>query len=104
MMSYWVAFARGGRPGRGVDGDQPAWHPWETQEGDPRFMVFDGEADGGIRMLSGALEVAGIIESVQADESFESPAERCDLLARMAQAGALFGPEDLLATGCPGVD
>ena len=60
MMSYWAEFASTGAPGRGRGGKLPEWTPWDESAPDgERFMVFDSEADGGLRMSADAMTSAG---------------------------------------------
>lgn len=51
MMSYWVAFAALGRPGKGRSGGLPEWVPWTP--GEPRFAILDTPEDGDVRMTAG---------------------------------------------------
>lgn len=74
MSSYWVQFARTGDPGQGVDGTLPKWE----QPGDAhRFIVFDVEAKGGLRMDQGALTVDGVEEAMWKNPDFTSDPALC---------------------------
>ncbi|MCZ6784742.1 MAG: hypothetical protein O7G30_15695, partial [Proteobacteria bacterium] len=42
-----------------------------------RFMVFDTEADGGLRMSSEAVTRAGVLARLAADDDFADEQERC---------------------------
>lgn len=55
MMAYWAGFARDGDPGRGSDNQGIVWLPWSPDAQQPRMIVFDTPADGGIRMETSAL-------------------------------------------------
>ena len=60
MRSYWIEFARTGDPGRGVDGDLPAWTAYESGDANaPRLMMLDTEQDGGVRMKRPSAQRAG---------------------------------------------
>jgi para-nitrobenzyl esterase len=101
MMSYWVEFAKTGKPGRGVRANLPAWTAWDPVAGEPEFLVLDSPGDGGIRMRGGRLEAKGLVQRIREDGSFESEAERCALLDEMARPGDLFDRGDLTIAGCP---
>ena len=78
MMSYWTAFARAGRPGRGRAGDLPEWTAWGARSARaPGFMVLDTEAGGGLRMSSEALTAQDVIAQVEADPHLGSGEARC---------------------------
>ncbi|ALO45781.1 carboxylesterase/lipase family protein [Pseudohongiella spirulinae] len=76
MMSYWSHFAYTGETARGRNGDLPLWQPWQNGEGNPKTLILDSEAGGGIRMMS--QEVT--LESIKADfmaEQWSDPQNRC---------------------------
>ena len=50
MSSYWAEFAYGSSPDTGRDGTYPAWQAWDASTGGDKFIIFDTEAGGGIRM------------------------------------------------------
>ena len=52
MQSYWAEFAYAGRPGRGRDGKLPEWSAWNPAQGQPKLMILDTPAGGGLRMSS----------------------------------------------------
>jgi len=92
MMSYWTEFARSGDPGRGRAQELPQWGAWSLQE--PRFMLLDTEADGGLRMQAGRLEVADVVTGVEQDPRLRGPAERCALLRELVRRSSRLVPED----------
>ena len=75
MMSYWAAFATYGAPGRGMDGTLPEWKSWAAAPG--RLMVFDTEADGGVRMAGEEANVHSVLDTLNRDQRFQSLKERC---------------------------
>ncbi|MCZ6783934.1 MAG: carboxylesterase family protein, partial [Proteobacteria bacterium] len=78
MVSYWTRFAATGDPGRGRDGSLPPWLAWDESTAESgRFMVFDTEADGGLRMSSEAVTRAGVLARLAADDDFADEQERC---------------------------
>jgi para-nitrobenzyl esterase len=101
MMSYWAEFAANGAPGRGRGGDLPAWKAWdESEPGSERFLVFDSEAGGGIRMSSEAVTPASLVTRMLGDERFASQAERCSLLERLQARRRALPPPELARAGC----
>jgi para-nitrobenzyl esterase len=93
MMSYWAEFAYTGDPGRGRDGEEPRWTAWDDSgQGAAKFIVFDSEEGGGLRMSSEAVTQEGVVERVAMDPRFESWRERCEVyrgfvgrIARMSE-------------------
>jgi para-nitrobenzyl esterase len=101
MMSYWAEFAANGAPGRGRGGDLPAWKAWdESEPGSERFLVFDSEAGGGIRMSSEAVTPASLVTRMLGDQRFASQAERCSLLERLQARRRALPPPELARAGC----
>ena len=82
MRSYWAAFARDGRPGRGRDGSLPEWRPWDPDV--DKYVVLDTEAGGGIRMDSRVETPDAIAAEILADPSYRDDGERCLALAVLA--------------------
>jgi para-nitrobenzyl esterase len=85
MTSYWVEFAYHGAPGRGRAGDLPEWKSWDngTPESD-KFVVFDTEAGGGIRMASETITEQDIKDRLLRDQNLiGSQRELCRLYARL---------------------
>jgi para-nitrobenzyl esterase len=85
MMAYWGEFARSGAPGRGTEGDLPAWRPWSASPGIASLLVLDTEADGGIRMVKERVTRRAVVSRLARDERFEDMAERCAVYAEMAR-------------------
>jgi para-nitrobenzyl esterase len=94
MMSYWAAFAATGRPGRGMAGDLPQWRAWAPAAAPgERFLVFDSEADGGLRMEGDAVDRQVVVDRLVADPRFESAEERCAVLASFVRWGRSLSEE-----------
>jgi para-nitrobenzyl esterase len=72
MMSYWAEHAYTGAPGRGRDGREVAWTPWQDKDGDPKMMVFDTAADGGVRMSGEWVSRAALKRAVLQERGFSS--------------------------------
>lgn len=88
MMSYWTEFAYSGDPGRGRNGTLPLWSAWDDASADAdKFIVFDTQADGGIRMSSDSVTTRTLVARLGSDPRIESSEQRCTLLAQMRQWG-----------------
>lgn len=90
MMDYWGEFARAGRPGRGGAADGVAWPAWAAEDGRVgALLVFDAEADGGIRVDRSQLSIDRVIAAVEAEPGLDRR-EKCalvrDLFARNGRA------------------
>ncbi len=79
MQSYWAAFARDGDPGRGADGELPAWRPWDSAG--EKYAVLDTPAGGGFRMSGETETMAELTAAIAADPTWADDAERCTALA-----------------------
>jgi para-nitrobenzyl esterase len=103
MMSYWAEFAYTGDPGRGRRDDLSVWSSWDPSSPDaPKFMVFDTEADGGLRMASEAVSEASILARVDDDPRLASQRDRCEIFAELARHSDGFEPEDYPTAGRQG--
>ena len=106
MRSYWAAFAYDGDPGRGRDGDLPAWGAWDP-DGD-RYVVLDTEAGGGIRMSREIESARDLGEETVADPTYGDERARCMALAILADdMQAVFGEDGFKQAGqgrCAGFD
>ncbi len=85
MRSYWTHFAATGKPDRGQDGALKQWKPWTTEESSPKFMVFDSEAGGGLRMSSEALTTDDVLAAVAEDARLPALASRCEVYRTFVQ-------------------
>jgi para-nitrobenzyl esterase len=103
MMSYWAEFAYAGDPARGRRSDLPAWTAWDPTSPDaPKFMVFDTDADGGLRMSSEAVTEAMILARVDEDPRLTSQRQRCEIFGQLAGGSSGFGREDYPTAGRQG--
>lgn len=97
MMSYWAEFAYSGDPGRGRNGDLPLWKSWSpaAQSGE-KFIVFDSEADGGVRMSDESpLTRDGVIKGIAADSRLiDHKRDRCDIYYSLASRTDSMTPEE----------
>jgi para-nitrobenzyl esterase len=74
MMSYWAEHAYSGRPGCGRDGREVEWTRWDEQPGQPKLMLLDTAADGGVRMSPESVTHESIRQALHEDTSFQAPA------------------------------
>ncbi|PZR07196.1 MAG: carboxylesterase [Archangium gephyra] len=74
MSSYWVQFARTGNPEQGVDGSLPTW---EQAGAEHRFIVFDTDAKGGLRMEQGVLTLDSVEDAMWKNPAFTSDPALC---------------------------
>jgi para-nitrobenzyl esterase len=89
MMSYWAEFAYRGDPGRGRDGEELRWRAWDdSREEAAKFIVFDSQEGGGLRMSSEAVTQEAVIERVATDPRFESWRERCEVYRMFVRRSA----------------
>jgi para-nitrobenzyl esterase len=93
MMSYWAAFARDGRPGKGSRGDLPEWRPA------PDFLVLDTAAGGGLWMSGETLTEEEALAGVASDVRLRTDEERCEV-ARAALTHAHRLDETDLPAAC----
>jgi para-nitrobenzyl esterase len=101
MMSYWAEFAYSGDPGRGRGGDLLPWHAWEpSSAAAPRFMIFDTEIDGGLRMSSDSVTLESVVERAQVDPLFKDQRERCEFYYDLAVGSERFGEAEYSAVPC----
>jgi para-nitrobenzyl esterase len=84
MVSYWTEFAATGDPGRGRDGTLPRWSAWDDSRPDaPKFMVFDTEAGGGVRMSAESVTRQALLARVLGETRFGGERERCAFLREL---------------------
>ncbi|GAB1262164.1 carboxylesterase/lipase family protein [Aurantivibrio plasticivorans] len=99
MMSYWANFAYTGNPGKGRDGQQVEWQPWQAGENKPKMIIFDSDADGGIRMSNEEMTADSIRVAFMAEE-FSDEANRCAVYRSTYTALSSFDEEEFFALGC----
>ncbi|MEH6548392.1 MAG: carboxylesterase family protein [Pseudomonadales bacterium] len=109
MMNYWGEFAHNGKPGQGRDGKQAAWTPWNN-DGD-KMIVFDTEADGGIRMSDLLLTAESIKQRMTNDAMIANQEDLCGLYATLfidtyqtTEFGDLDEYQNLGRDGCSAYD
>jgi len=100
MQGYWTEFARSGDPGKGPNGDLPAWTAW-NESGD-KYIVLDTEDDGGIRMSAETETLADLIAAIESDQTYANTATRCIALAFIHRNASSTFTADQFATSANG--
>jgi para-nitrobenzyl esterase len=77
MMRYWGSLARSGDPNGAGAGALPRWEPFDAAGG--RFIVFDTDAGGAVRMESGFVTTAQVLAEVEHDPTLTTPRATCDV-------------------------
>ena len=98
MTSYWAEFAYNGNPGRGRDGSEVHWAPFD--ENGESSIVFDTAADGGIRMISDIVTYESIRDELLADDSFNDKDVYCHTYFRTLGNTPVFSQQDIEQIGC----
>lgn len=107
MMSYWAAFARDGRPGRGVAGTLPEWQGWKTSvdPGTHRWLLLDDAASGGPRMAPSELGRDAVLARLVGDPQIDR-STRCELYRTVFGEIPGWGSAEVYASlppaGCEG--
>ncbi|MBB3047362.1 para-nitrobenzyl esterase [Litorivivens lipolytica] len=103
MMGYWGEFARSGDPGRG-NGQSPQWEPWDAQH--EVRMVFDTDADNGVRMVSESDSVSALKQRLTS--SIASHDLRCKIYVELFLTGfqsrEYWSQQEYTAAQCSEID
>lgn len=99
MRAYWAEFAHFGRPGRGQGGELPEWKPWGRRTRDPKTMLLDTEAGGGLRMASDRIDPAWVVERATQDPRLFDDEERCRVYRIFVQWSDAMSLEEYAAIG-----
>ncbi len=104
MMSYWAEFAYHGAPGRGRDGQQPQWSAWDNGEpNDPKFIILDTPADGGVRVTSSGTQTAsGVLADVDTDPRLPTQRDKCMIFHDLVNRSRTFTRKDYPTAGKSG--
>ena len=81
MMSYWAEFAYSGDPGAGRNGEEVPWTAWKN-DGD-KTILFDTQADGGIRMSDELVSAQSLKRRLLQDELITEQRDRCRWYANL---------------------
>jgi para-nitrobenzyl esterase len=100
MMSYWSAFAHGGDPGRGRQGEQPQWLRFGS---DGRTsLVLDTVDGGGIRMIEDLVTRESVVRTLAGDPEIPNQATRCELYLATFGWGGRYDREEYVNLGTEG--
>ena len=102
MRSYWAQLAWAGDPGRGRKGDLVPWTAWDdaTPES-PKYIVFDTEAGGGVRMSYETYTKERIVAEIRGDARLPAWRDKCKQLRGLAVWSGYYTREDYAAEpGC----
>jgi para-nitrobenzyl esterase len=97
MMSYWAAFAANGDPGRGRQGELPAWTAWDGRDGAPKTLALDTAAGGGARMTPDTETVQGVLASVESDPRLGDAKAKCWVKRELASRWRGLTRDDYVA-------
>ncbi len=82
VMSYWAEFAYAGDPGRGRQGDLPAWTAWDAHGGHGTMHLDTGDD---LRMGSDPVTIESVVASVERDPRLATPRKRCWVFHELAR-------------------
>ena len=102
MRSYWAQLAYTGDPGRGRKSDLLPWTAWDDATPESlKYMVFDTEAGGGVRMSYETYDKARIIAEVRKDPRLPEWRDKCRELRGLALFSGYYTRDDYAAEpGC----
>ncbi len=84
MSSFWAEFAYNGNPGTGRDQTEIEWTPWDnTTPASDKFIVFDTQDDGDIRMSSSTVSLEAIKYRLLADSNFPNQEQHCEVYVQL---------------------
>lgn len=101
MRRYWANFARNGEPGGGGDSGLPRWEPWTVEQ--PRKMLIDAPAGGGLRMTTDNVFAADLKQRLRDDPALASERERCERYAQLflyALSSDFWDEDEYASLGC----
>ena len=92
----------GHSPGRGRKSDQLAWTAWDDSKPESlKYMVFDTEADAGVRMSYETYTKERILAELREDPRLPTWRDKCSELAGLATFSGYVTPADYAAEpGC----
>ncbi|MFW6092807.1 MAG: carboxylesterase/lipase family protein [Pseudomonadota bacterium] len=100
IMGYWGEFARHGHPGRGSDGQQPAWLAWG--EKGQRSLLLDTPQDADIRMTDRRVTRDAVVRELATDADIPSQRDRCELYVAAFRWEGAFDYEEYAELGAHG--
>jgi len=100
MSSYWAEFAYSGSPGKGRGRLSPEWTSWSNDSASSdKYIIFDDESDGGIRMSGESITLNTLRERVLADTTFPDEAARSEMYDCLLAGTDVWQKQEFLALG-----
>jgi para-nitrobenzyl esterase len=99
MSSYWAEFAYNSSPGRGRDGTQTEWEPWNESPNQGKFVMLDSERGGGVRMNNEAVTFAVLKRRLLQDTSFPNAAAKSKIYDCVFKDSEYWEEEEFVALG-----
>lgn len=81
ISSYWAEFAYTGSPGKGRGGKEIEWTGWNNDPKGDKFIIFDTQADQGIRMSGNAVYLKDLKAQILAEKRFRTQKVHCNIYA-----------------------
>ena len=95
MSSYWAEFAYSGSPGKGINQREFEWKPWDNSALDAdKFIVFDTQKGGGIRMSRGTVDIINLKARLLSDQSFPEQKQHCQTYVGLFDGTPLWNDEE----------
>lgn len=95
IRTYWTKFARTGNPNPGESDSLTDWKPWNSSsDTSPRYLIFDKEADGGLRTGSRTYSLENLIDNVSSDPRLDTRRKQCVIYRAMATTVGDFHRSD----------
>ena len=103
MSSYWAEFAYSGSPGFGRLGSEPVeWTAWDNGPGGNKMIVFDTEADGGVRMSDLTITLQDVKDRLLLETGFTTQEQHCGMYAELFAGTELWSDEEYATLGAEG--
>ncbi|MDE0952655.1 MAG: carboxylesterase family protein [Halioglobus sp.] len=100
MASYWVEFAYSSVPGKGRDGTEPEWTPWNNDsDSSDKYIIFDDRRDGGIRMSSDAITMEVLHQRLLTDNRFPNNGLHSQMYDCLLKGTTLWSQEEFESLG-----
>jgi para-nitrobenzyl esterase len=99
MRSYWANFAHTFRPGSGQEGDLPEWKSWGESESAIKYLIFDSDRDGGIKVGTDRIDQAFVLDRAAKDPRLLNDEERCRVYRNFVQWSEALTVEEYAEIG-----
>ena len=99
MSSYWAQFAYKGAPGKSISGVNPEWPAWDKMPAGDKFIIFDSQEGGGIRMSKDIITMQSLKARLFAETKFTSQKDHCAMYIKLFEGTDLWDEEEYLHLG-----